>query len=522
MKKIILLLNIALATITNSFGQSIISPIESSEFCPLVNTTFTVTIPLIKAGTGVTLTAIGTPTIVTGVTGLTSSGANTTFTFVGRFSDDNNTQSFRIDFTRSNNTPDFKIFEFKKIKSLKFYSTPSAINPSLSSINSPRCLINTHNISFSNIQFGNGFDASVGGYGSVTAYEFLLPSGWKLGAITSDGSTWLTSNNNVTITSDLSNGNGGSIQIRGINSCNSSLAKSPPKVISITRSRPTMTITGIRTICSGSPNSFSVNGLPPNATVCWSLSSNGSATIPSNPFCSNTVTLGYSSVGTTNLTATVTDCIETYALPAIQIVTGIPSVDRFNVQGNRFDYGANGPNRIYTVCPSENLTIYPNVQVDPSNILEHSWEYVSGTYNLFSGGNYFGAYVNTASGVGATLGLRYRYRNACGWSNYDYVNFTNMNCDGGEEPYKTVNGNINFTISPNPANDFVILTTTNIKEQFIITLLDAVTSRQILTQRINSGITKVRLSTSNLKAGSYIIRVTSNGKIKTNLLRIVK
>lgn len=128
MKKIILLLSIALATITNLIGQSI-NPIESTEFCPLVNTTFTVTLPLIKSGSGVTLTAIGTSTIVTGVTGLTSSGANTTFTFVGRFSDDNNTQSFKVEYVKSNNTPDSKVFDFKRVKSLKFFSSPSAIIP---------------------------------------------------------------------------------------------------------------------------------------------------------------------------------------------------------------------------------------------------------------------------------------------------------------------------------------------------------------------------------------------------------
>ncbi|WP_295234806.1 hypothetical protein [Sediminibacterium sp.] len=86
MKKIIILLLTVITTSNLLYSQKSISPNESTEFCPLVNTTFTVTIPLIKSGTTVTLSAIGTPTIITGVTGLTSA-ANTTFTFVGRFSD---------------------------------------------------------------------------------------------------------------------------------------------------------------------------------------------------------------------------------------------------------------------------------------------------------------------------------------------------------------------------------------------------------------------------------------------------
>lgn len=250
MKKIILLLSIALATITNSIGQSI-SPNESTEFCPLVNQTFTVTIPLIKSGTGIILTTIGTPTIVTGVTGITSSGGNTTFTFVGRFSDDNNTQSFRVDYTRnSTNNGDLAIFNFKKIKSLKFYSLPSAINTNIPSISSQICQVTTHSLNFTNIRFGNGFDGTVAAYGTaITSYEYLLPVGWILGTTTSTGA-WITANNNVTITSNLTGGDGTNIQIRALNTnCGITLTKSPIKNIPITRPKPTLAFTGASTIC---------------------------------------------------------------------------------------------------------------------------------------------------------------------------------------------------------------------------------------------------------------------------------
>lgn len=71
MKKIIILLLIVITTSNFLYSQKSISPNESTEFCPLVNTTFTVTIPLIKPNSSVSLSAIGTPTIITGVTGLT-------------------------------------------------------------------------------------------------------------------------------------------------------------------------------------------------------------------------------------------------------------------------------------------------------------------------------------------------------------------------------------------------------------------------------------------------------------------
>jgi hypothetical protein len=88
MKKIIILAVVILTTFF-AFGQTT-TPSVNNEYCPLINNTFSVSIPLVKSGSTTTLVvAAGIPTIVTGITGLSSSSTTTSFTFVGRFSDDN-------------------------------------------------------------------------------------------------------------------------------------------------------------------------------------------------------------------------------------------------------------------------------------------------------------------------------------------------------------------------------------------------------------------------------------------------
>jgi hypothetical protein len=207
MKKSFLTILIQVVAVNFFYGQRAIVPSESTELCPLVNNTFTVTIPRIATQTNITVTAVGTSTVVAGATGVTSEGESTTFSFIGRFSDDNVTQSFRIDFTRSStNGAAVENFNFRRIKSLKLSSIPSLINTNLPEIVAAPCEITTHNLSFNNIRFGNNQDATVPAFGNpITQYEYLLPIGWQLGSTTSTGS-WIVANNSVVITSDLGTG----------------------------------------------------------------------------------------------------------------------------------------------------------------------------------------------------------------------------------------------------------------------------------------------------------------------------
>lgn len=163
--------------------------------------------------------------VVSGVSNLTNTQTQTTFTFVGRFNDKNINQVFKIDYTPGGGSATSYFAQFKKIKSLYYDNTPSQscprIQPNSGLITVALCQTANIPISFNNVKwwtFGEGVDFC---WGTITSYEYQLPSGWSLNGQSSTGSNWIAGSNNVTITSDLSTG--GVIGIRPGNSCSSGM-----------------------------------------------------------------------------------------------------------------------------------------------------------------------------------------------------------------------------------------------------------------------------------------------------------
>lgn len=246
-----------------------ISPNVTTEFCPLVNITFTVTLPRIADNTTPTVVSFtNTPVVVSGVSNLTNTQTQTTFTFVGRFRDVNINQVFRVTYVTSTNPNGVYDAEFKKIKSL-FYSTTSLANPPCNVIRPnqiqpvvfPRCQAATATISFTNIQWFTNFENPEICFGTVTDYEYQLPSGWSIAGNPSNGSNWIAGGNSVVVTSDLSTGDGVDIKIRASNkTCGTGLAANGPiSTVRISRPEPTMSIspTGNQAfICANSIKTF--------------------------------------------------------------------------------------------------------------------------------------------------------------------------------------------------------------------------------------------------------------------------
>lgn len=178
-----------------------ITPAQTTEVCPGVNITFSVSLP----GQGVTSVAgvalNVAPTVIQQPFNISVSGGNVNFNFVGRFADYNNKQTFRVNYTNSSGQAATWDATFPKIKSLLTANSCSQVNPSPASITAPRCQTGNFNISFTNVQYGNPFEAPQICYGTVTNYEYLLPAGWSLGGTTSNGSNWIAGGNNVTVTS---------------------------------------------------------------------------------------------------------------------------------------------------------------------------------------------------------------------------------------------------------------------------------------------------------------------------------
>ena len=248
------LLSIVLfCTIFNIVYSQQISPVQTGEFCPNIDYTFTVS-SLPKPFQSI----IGNGGCF--VTQQPTSPVGSTFTFKGKFGDANQKQGIRIYFTDGT----FFDFEFKKIKSL-FYSATSSSSQQCNIIKPnqtqpvvfPRCSISSATISFPNIQWFTNFENPEVCFGTVLDYEYLLPSGWKLGTSTSNGSTWISGTNNATVTSDLSTGDGVNIKIRASNkSCMLGLAANGPiALVRISRPEPVLSITNNNPIlCSGNAN----------------------------------------------------------------------------------------------------------------------------------------------------------------------------------------------------------------------------------------------------------------------------
>lgn len=157
MKKKFTLLLAATLTVFIAFSQSI-SPDENTEFCPLTDITFTVTLPRIAANTQPNVASwTGIPQIVSGASNITNTSTQTTFTFVGRFRDENVLQTFKIDYTPNGGTSTSYYPVFKKIKSLSHGNTVSQsclpISPNQTLLTAAPCQAVNLAISFNNIQW---------------------------------------------------------------------------------------------------------------------------------------------------------------------------------------------------------------------------------------------------------------------------------------------------------------------------------------------------------------------------------
>lgn len=501
------------------FSQKSIMPNENTDFCPLVNTTFTITIPLIKPNSTVTLSAIGTPTIITGVTGLSSNATSTTFTFIGRFSDDNNTQSFRVDFTKSDNSSDFYISEFKKIKSLKHPSIPSTINTNIPEIVSQICQITTHNLTFTNIRFGNGFDGSVVAYGnSVTQYEYLLPNGWSLNGTPSTGS-WITSTNSVTITSDQTGGDRSSIQIRALNTdCGTSLSKSPIKNIPISRPEPPLSITGPTQLCYPNSYNYTLSGVPSGGVITWNTNSYYTSSSSGN---TATILPTSAANGVTNITASVylPSCGLTFT-KSFTVSIGAPYVT-FDIVG----YPYSEPNcyetyGIYTF-QAQQATGYPNTYTG----FEWGWRNLT-TNTVSSDPTIYGSGYTFFPEEAGTYQIWVRPTNQCGSGALESVKIITVNnfCYSFRSGI-TASSVLAF---PNPTKDVINLTVTSKDKsdkfvrtnKVVVVLFEAKSALKVREWKFENQQKTYTLNVKGLKKGIYYLRYMNGNKRETKQIII--
>lgn len=269
-----------------------IIPSQTTEICPNQEITFQITLPGLCSNIFVFGTAVSVAPTVTQTPFNISANSNTTgFNFKGKFLDNNSNQTFTVQYNDAGGVTRTFPFTFTRVKSLLFASNANQIFPTNSTIVSPRCQITTHNISFQNCKYGTSADLAVS-FGTVADFEYLLPVGWSLnGGPASNGSTWIAGSNNVTLTTDLSNGDGGFVKIRASNiACGAGLQTSAILAqIPITRANPTnLNITGDDLVCSTS-NNYVINNAPPGSSYSWSATPTGIVSINSPNSVSTTI-----------------------------------------------------------------------------------------------------------------------------------------------------------------------------------------------------------------------------------------
>ena len=70
---------------------------------------------------------------------------------------------------------------------------------------------------------------------------------------------------------------------------------------------------------------------------------------------------------------------------------------------------------------------------------------------------------------------------------------------------------MDFSVAPNPAHDYVIVSVKNANEEMAVDLLD-ISGRVLRTQRLAAGESTLRLERGNLPNGIYMLRLTIHGQ----------
>ena len=73
---------------------------------------------------------------------------------------------------------------------------------------------------------------------------------------------------------------------------------------------------------------------------------------------------------------------------------------------------------------------------------------------------------------------------------------------------------MDFSVAPNPAHDYAVVSVKNANEEMVVDLLD-ISGRVLRTQRLAAGESTLRLERGSLPNGIYMLRLTSNGQKQT-------
>lgn len=209
-----------------SFGNAqTISPSEANQYCPKQPYSFTINLP----GNFITVNTSG------GVYVYPVSGSGTSITISAEFADVSGAQNIIVSYQGGEKT-----FRFTKIKSLfgGYKVGPNTIT----NLVVPICQTTPVQLNIVGDQYQDVTTNPISSFGSITNYKYLIPTGWKLNGITSNGSNWISASNSVTLTPTADSGNGSVIQYIAKSDCSGAFFEGTPKFISISRPAPVFTL----------------------------------------------------------------------------------------------------------------------------------------------------------------------------------------------------------------------------------------------------------------------------------------
>jgi len=480
------------------FAQTI-TPVPSDPVCPGIVYTFAVSIPgKLPSVIGST----GSPMIVKPAYNFKTnlSGTLTTFNFQGQFQDVNDIQAFRVNFSFSDNTLTSVDFNYVKIKSLTIPLSSSIINPNPSiiypnptTVKVPICQVTSFAIIFNAVNYTMPFENPPAIFGTVSNYEYQLPANWSIGPNISTGTNWIPGSNNVTVTSDLSTGNGFVIRIRPVNTaCAPGLRTGPEAYVAVSRPGPTLSISAVNNnaICIGNTATYSMTGMSPGSTVVWQLESTTNASIQG-PNTNPTVIVKNNSGGNTfvNLKASVTDCAATYIVTPKKIILGPAKAEYISLSNGpcpeytistSSDFVNGGPPSNYTwmfrnLTNNSPMETFPNSSYGRRLILDQG----SGTY-------YFGVQIQNNCGTGQIFSITKSIT----------CNFTPR-----------------LTLSPNPSSESLTIETS---DQSSFTQLKIIDKTGVVRKLAKYSPTqKTTLNISDLPIDIYRVQVLINNEWRT-------
>jgi len=401
-----------------SNAQQLITPSVLTEVCPIAPYQFSVVIDQVYAGTTPNVVSYsGNPTVTMNSYNITSGSGITSFYFNGSFDDKNVSQTFRINYKNSSNNSTYKDFTFSKIKSLYYQTSCNTIQPNITSINQQQCDVSAININFSNIQYGTFLSSPANCFGTISNYDYLIPSGWILGSTTSNGSTWISGNNNVNITPNDKGGDGQKIKIRPINSC-AAIYNNVVFEIPITRPKPVLNFTSNPFICSNS--TFQVSNVPSWVTnYSWSVTPSNVFSI-SNPTTSTpTISKVSNGEGNVQLEISKTGCSVIYNTSEIignqVLVAGPPQV--LNINPNLMIYYSPGDEN--DICTYQGNT-YDFTYTSNSNINWTAVSHVGGPWPSWNADGNGDLYVEFFNPRQNKMVLNMNASNTCGSTAYNF------------------------------------------------------------------------------------------------------